>query len=109
MIMERVERMLNGRTEELIRSLREEMEIASDALEFEQAGMIRDSIVALEKYNQKMKVVADKAGNRDLFALAVDREIREACGVLLKSREGKLSGEVRGTLKKIGGTSSREW
>lgn len=108
MIMERVERMLNGRTEELIRSLREEMEIASDALEFEQAGMIRDSIVALEKYNQKMKVVADKAVNRDLFALAVDREIREACGVLFKIREGKLIGKFHRFLKNIEDTSPGE-
>lgn len=101
-ILEKVERMLSGRTEELIRELKEEMEIAASALEFEQAAGIRDSIESLVKYNQKMKVVADKQVNRDLFALSVDDEISEGCGVVFKIREGKLIGKFHRFLKNIG-------
>ncbi len=88
--VDKVERMLNGRTDELMKSIKEEMQIASDALEFEQAARLRDSYKALEKYSRKMKMVADKKVDRDVFAIKVDKDIAEACGVLFRVREGKL-------------------
>jgi excinuclease ABC subunit C len=99
--IDKVERMLNGRTEALIRDLKEEMSIASDALEFEQAAQIRDSLEAVKKYSKKMKMVADKRVDRDLFAVKVDEEINEACGVLFKVREGKLISKFHRFLKNI--------
>ena len=97
----KVERMLNGRTNALIRDLKEEMSIASDSLEFEQAARIRDSLEAVKKYSKKMKMVADKKVDRDLFAVKIDEEINEACGVLFKVREGKLISKFHRFLKKI--------
>src|SRR5699024_10171447 len=88
--IDKVERMLNGRTSALISDLKEEMTIASDAHAFEEAARIRDSLQAVQKYSKKMKMVTDKKVDRDLFAIRVDEEIAEACGVLLKVREGKL-------------------
>jgi len=99
--IEKVERMLNGRTDALIRDLKEEMSIASDALEFEQAARIRDRIEAVKRYSEKMKMVADKKVDRDLFAIYVDEEINEACGVLFKVREGKLISKFHRFLKNI--------
>ena len=97
----KVERMLNGRTDALIRDLKEEMSIASDSLEYEKAARIRDSIKAVERYSEKMKMVADKKVDRDLFALRVDYDINEACGVLFKVREGKLISKFHRFLKNI--------
>lgn len=99
--IDKVERMLNGRTDALICDLKEEMSIASDALEFEQAAQIRDSLEAVKKYSKKMKMVADKKVDRDLFAVKVDDEINEACGVLFKVREGKLISKFHRFLKNI--------
>ncbi len=99
--IEKVERMLNGRTDSLMRDLKEEMQIASESLEFEQAARLRDSLQAVEKYSQKMKMVADKKVDRDLFAVSVDDELGEACGVLFKIREGKLIGKFHRFLKNI--------
>ena len=99
--IDKVERMLNGRTDALIRDLKEEMSIASDALEFEQAARIRDSLEDVKKYSKKMKMVADKKVDRDLFAVKVDEEINEACGVLFKVREGKLISKFHRFLKNI--------
>jgi excinuclease ABC subunit C len=48
-----------------------------------------------------MKMVADKKVDRDLFAVKVDEEINEACGVLFKVREGKLISKFHRFLKKI--------
>ncbi|GAA5520966.1 excinuclease ABC subunit UvrC [Aliifodinibius salicampi] len=99
--IKKVERMLNGRTKALIRDLKEEMSIASDDLAFEQAARIRDSLKAVQKYSKKMKMVASKQVDRDLFALRVDKEISEACGVLFKVREGKLISKFHRFLKNI--------
>lgn len=104
-VVEKVERLLSGKTEDLIRDVREEMQIASDALAFEEAAKLRDSIESLEKYNQKMKIVDNKDINRDVFTIAVDEEIGEACGVLFKIREGKLIGKFHRFLKNIDGSS----
>lgn len=106
--IEKVERMLNGRTDALIRDLKEEMSIASDALEYEKAARIRDSLKAVEKYSKKMKMVANKKVDRDLFAIKVDEEINEACGVLFKVREGKLISKFHRFLKNIKGLEKGE-
>ncbi|MDX1617133.1 MAG: excinuclease ABC subunit UvrC, partial [Balneolaceae bacterium] len=99
--IEKVERMLNGRTDELMRDLKEEMRTASEGLEYEKAARLRDSLQAVEKYRQKMKMVADKKVDRDIYAITADEEISEACGVLFKIREGKLIGKFHRFLKNI--------
>ena len=99
--MQKVERLLSGKTEGLMREVKEEMEIASAALEFEQAASLRDSLLSLQKYNQKMKIVDSKKINRDLFAIEIAEDISEACGVLFKIREGKLVGKFHRYIKNI--------
>lgn len=99
--MQKVERLLSGKTEGLMKEVKEEMEIASAALEFEQAASLRDSLLSLQKYNQKMKIVDSKKINRDLFAIEVAEDISEACGVLFKVREGKLVGKFHRYIKNI--------
>lgn len=99
--IEKVERLLSGKTGDLIRDVKDEMEIASQSLEFEKAARLRDSMKSLEKYNQKMKIVANKEVHRDVFAIDVDEELGEACGVLFKIREGKLIGKFNRFLKNI--------
>ncbi len=99
--IQKVERLLSGKTEGLMNEVKEEMEIASAALEFEQAAQLRDSLLSLQKYNQKMKIVDSKKINRDLFAIEVAEDISEACGVLFKVREGKLVGKFHRYIKNI--------
>jgi excinuclease ABC subunit C len=102
--IEKVERLLSGKTEGLIREIKEEMEIASSAMAFEEAAKLRDSMQSLIKYNQKMKIVDNKDVNRDVFAIDVSPDINEACGVLFKIREGKLVGKFHRFLKNIEGS-----
>jgi excinuclease ABC subunit C len=101
--IKKVERLLNGHSEALIREIKEEMEIASQALAFEEAAKLRDSLIAVERYSQKMKMVADKKVDRDVFAISVDKELGEACGVQFKIREGKMIGKFHRFLKNIDG------
>lgn len=100
--IEKVESLLYGKTEGLMREILEEMEIASAALHFEEAAKLRDSLISLQKYNQKMKIVDSKEMDRDLFAIDIDYELGEACGVFFRIREGKLIGKFHRFLKNIG-------
>jgi len=102
-IVKKVERLLNGHSEALIREIKEEMHIASDALAFEEAAKLRDSLTAVERYSQKMKMVDEKKVDRDVFGMSVAEDIGEACGVLFKVREGKLIGKFHRFLKNIEG------
>ncbi len=107
-IIKKVERLLHGKTDVLLRELKEEMQLASDALAFEEAAKLRDSYVAVERYSHKMKIVADKKVDRDIFAIGVDEELGEACGVLFKVREGKLMSKFHRFLKNIEDLSEGE-
>lgn len=104
-IIKKVERLVNGQNEVLLRELKEEMQIASDAMAFEEAAKLRDSYQAVERYSHKMKMVADKKVDRDVFAISIDEELQEGCGVLFKVREGKLIGKFHRFLKNIDGLS----
>lgn len=99
----KVVKLLNGKTDGLIRDLKEEMELASQALEFEKAAKIRDSIQSLDKYSEKMKMVDSSEVDRDIFALEADHIENLACGVLFKVRDGKLLGTYHRFLKNIEG------
>ncbi|MEQ9308676.1 MAG: excinuclease ABC subunit UvrC [Balneolaceae bacterium] len=101
--IKKVERLLNGHSEALVREIKEEMQIASNALAFEEAAKLRDSLVAVERYSQKMKMVDEKKVDRDVFGMSVANDIGEACGVLFKVREGKLIGKFHRFLKNIEG------
>ncbi|MEX2478675.1 MAG: excinuclease ABC subunit UvrC [Gracilimonas sp.] len=106
--IKKVDRMLNGRTDQLIRELKDEMQIASDALAFEEAAQLRDSLEAVQHYSQKMKMVVSQKVDRDVFAIRKDVEIGEACGVLFKVREGKMIGKFHRFLKNIDGLEMGE-
>lgn len=92
-------RLFNGRTEELTRELKDEMDIASQVLAFEQAAQLRDGILALQRYSEKMKMVLPDLIDRDVFAVYNDMEDNTACGVIFKVRQGKLLGRSHKIIK----------
>ncbi|MEX0772334.1 MAG: excinuclease ABC subunit UvrC [Balneolales bacterium] len=107
-IVEKVKRLLNGKTDGLIRDLKEEMLMASQSMEYEKAAQLRDGINSLNKYSQKMKIITNDAIDRDVFGLEVDEEENLACGVLFKIRDGKLLGRYHRLLKNIEGRQNAE-
>ncbi|MFW5955191.1 MAG: excinuclease ABC subunit UvrC [Rhodothermales bacterium] len=103
-----VEKLLNGHTQELIGLLQDEMRRVATEMKFEEAAELRDQITALEKYSSKQKVVSQEHMDRDIFALAVDREEAVACGVIFKVREGKVIGRQHKYLRRIEGIADAE-
>ncbi len=100
-----IEQLLSGHTRALIDHLKADMQNLAAEMRFEEAGELRDRIMALEKYSAKQKMVTTERVDRDLFALERDPEYDVACGVLFTLREGKIVGRRHKYLHRIEGRS----
>lgn len=81
---------LQGRTDPVVRRLRAEMQAASDALEYEKAGAIRDQLLAIERVVEKQKVISTEQTDSDVIAVARDKG--DTCAQVFFIRGGKLIG-----------------
>jgi len=90
-IVDGVRKLLSGRSEELLRDLREKMRAASDAQEFERAAKLRDQVLAIEEVSVEQRVMEFTEVDRDYIALAPRDEALVI--VVLQVREGKLLGK----------------
>jgi excinuclease ABC subunit C len=82
---------LNGHSEGVLHRLQKKMKKASDILQFEQAGTIRDQLKALSSIIERQKVVfASDYIDSDVIAMA--RINDEACVQVFFIRGGKLIG-----------------
>ena len=81
-------RILDGKIKDVKDELTKEMMRAADALEFERAASLRDSIAAVMRLTEKQKVV-DRAGvDRDVFAIYISDT--EGALAMLMIRDGAL-------------------
>ena len=98
-IVDGVRKLLSGRTEELLRDLREKMKAASAAQEFERAAKLRDQLQAIEELSVEQRVMEFSEEDRDYIALAAPRYAVDLSReemlviVVLQVREGKLLGK----------------
>jgi excinuclease ABC subunit C len=83
-------RFLEGHTEPILGRLQEDMEEASEELNYEKAATIRDQINAIHKVVEHQKVVTNKQMDSDVIAMA--RANGEACVQIFFIRRGKLIG-----------------
>jgi len=84
-------KLLKGKTNELIKELKQKMDVYVSKLEFEKAAEVRDKINQLESLSEKQKVVSDDYEDRDVFAIAYEGK-DSACAVF-NIRDGKLIGK----------------
>jgi excinuclease ABC subunit C len=85
-----IEAFLEGRQETVVRTLTSQMHDASDNLEFERAGALRDKVRAIERTMESQKMAAFARTELDLVGLA--RQDNEAAVQLFAVRNGKLVG-----------------
>lgn len=90
--IDQVAKLLLGKTRTLIKDLTDQMNEASEKMEFEKAARIRDKIDAIEVYSSRQKMVDDEINDRDIFAF--DRIGNDCCGMILKIRDGKVIGKT---------------
>ncbi len=81
---------LQGKNHELMDRLKEKMEAAAEALEFEDAARYRDYINDINTLSEKQRVVLSRPENLDIVLLS--QGLSGAHAVLFTVREGKLSG-----------------
>ncbi len=79
---------LEGRSDEVVRRVRERMELAASSLDFERAAELRDALMHLERMEEPTVVLRVEGGDRDVIGYARDGD--DAVVALLRIREGKL-------------------
>ena len=89
-VVQQVILFMEGRTEHVLRDLKQKMHAASEALEFERAAILRDQVQTIERVNEAQKVVSLKRGDEDVIALA--QSGGEAWVEVFFIRNGKLTG-----------------
>ncbi|NJM70505.1 MAG: excinuclease ABC subunit UvrC [Scytonema sp. RU_4_4] len=91
--VQKVAMVFQGRSQELIDTLTEQMQKAAEALNFESAARIRDQIAGLKSLSADQKVsLPDDTVSRDAIALFCDEQL--ACIQLFQIRAGQLVGRL---------------
>ncbi|HLZ48753.1 MAG TPA: excinuclease ABC subunit UvrC [Candidatus Limnocylindria bacterium] len=81
---------LEGRYEALARDLRREMLVASESLDYERAGLLRDRVTAIERTTDRQEMHAYKGDDFDALGAALAEG--DAAVQLLRVRDGTVVG-----------------
>ncbi|MGH7615543.1 MAG: excinuclease ABC subunit UvrC [Gemmatimonadales bacterium] len=92
---------LEGKTLEVRGRLRERMQLASAELDFERAAQLRDALQWLEQVERPQTVELVGRGDADAIGLARDGD--DACGAILRIRDGRLIAREHRFLERAGG------
>ncbi len=92
---------LSGRPDEVMRRVKERMDLASEQLDFERAAEMRDVLHHLEQMEEPTVVLEVEGGDRDVIGYARDGD--DACVTVLRIRSGKLLSRDHRFLENIDG------
>ncbi|HLZ62011.1 MAG TPA: excinuclease ABC subunit UvrC, partial [Ktedonosporobacter sp.] len=82
---------LEGKHDEVLKGLQEQMELAAENLNFEEAARIRDRIKAVDRVLEKQRIInTEGQDDQDVIALASGDD--ETCAQVFFFRSGKLVG-----------------
>jgi len=101
-----VESFLNGNHSDVLKKLEAEMNDASENLEYEKAGVLRDKIFAVKRFVNKQKLDKTTGGDMDIAAFA--RLNDEAMVQLFTMRGGKMQGREHHLMNGAQGLSDGE-
>ena len=90
-VLKQVEAFLSGKGESLVDKIRADMQVASDALDFEKAVRLRNQLTAIENVMTRQKVLSQDRVDQDVIAVVKDE--RGAAIQMLYIRGGKLIGQ----------------
>jgi excinuclease ABC subunit C len=79
---------LDGNVKEVVRRVRQRMELAAESLDFERAAELRDALRHLEQLEEPTVVMAVEGGDRDVLGYARDGD--DAVVALMRIRGGRL-------------------
>lgn len=93
---------LDGRTTELERELKQRMQDAAENYVFEEAARLRDQLQAVDRLNESQKAVTSNGGDMDVIGFAQD--MTGICLQIFFVRKGKLIGRDNFFLQDAGDT-----
>ncbi len=96
-----VQRFLEGKDDDLAKTLTREMEDAAAELRFERAAVLRDQIQALHKVRERQKIISTDEMDQDI--LGVVRQGGDACVQLFFVRKGRLLGRESFFFERLAG------
>lgn len=79
---------LEGRAQDVVRRVRERMQLAAESLDFERAAEMRDALHHLEQMEEPTVVLSIEGGDRDVLGYARDGD--DAVVALMRIRGGRL-------------------
>ena len=97
---------LDGDTQPVVKQLEQEMLQASERLEFERAGRLRDRLAAVRKAIEKQQMVTERAEDLDCFGLVEDE--LEAAIQVFYVRRGRVVGRKGFIVDKVEDLSRAE-
>jgi len=87
-IIQQVLLFLQGKHDEVLGQLREQMSRAAEDTNFERAAQLRDQIVAVERSAERQKITSARGSDQDV--IAVVQEGTDACVEIFNVRDGKV-------------------
>ncbi len=97
---------LEGKTDEVQKILKKEMDIASSKQEYEKAAIIRDELLATQRISQKQKV--SNISENDIDVIGIARNETEICIEIFYIRNSKMIGRDNFFLKGLDDESNSE-
>ncbi|WP_040330581.1 excinuclease ABC subunit UvrC [Clostridium ihumii] len=91
---------LSGKDRKIINNLKVDMEKASEELDFEKAASLRDKLIAIEKINEKQKIISSNFENEDFISIAQDEF--DSCIQIFFVRDGRIVGREHFILNDTG-------
>lgn len=88
--------LLEGKSQQLVRQLTQQMERAAEELRFEDAARLRDRIRAIERTQERQQVMAHHGGDSDVWGMYREGGFLEV--EILFLRQGKLTSHQRYSL-----------
>lgn len=92
-MIEEVVRFLHGRTDKIVKQLRNEMVEASKRQDYEEAALCRDRISAVEAFTKRQRKISASFADQDIIAVAVQQ--KDACAAVIRLRNGRIIGRER--------------
>ncbi len=91
---------LEGDHDEILSRLTEEMQVASDQLEFERAALLRDKIQSIHKIEERQKMISDRQSDEDVIGFY--RQGHKTFAEVFFVRRGRMIGRHSTVLEKTG-------
>ena len=98
-MIKQVIQFLQGRTKDTELYIKSRMDKASSVMRFEDAGMYRDQLHAINKFKEQQRKVAADFEDRDVFALAKEEDYGIA--VIVRIRNGRITSREEISLRNI--------